>query len=97
MAGERSLRRKLIEIALAHRLEASLTKQQILELYLNVIYFGNGIYGVEAASRDLFGKTSASSRWRRRPRSPGSRRRRRHMRRAVIPIAPWIAATSCSP
>src|SRR6476469_9674310 len=59
MAGERSIRRKLIEIALAHRLEASLTKQQILELYLNVIYFGNGTYGVEAASRDLFGKSIA--------------------------------------
>jgi len=57
MAGERSIRRKLIEIAMAHRLEASLTKQQILALYLNVIYFGNGTWGVEAASRDLFGKS----------------------------------------
>ncbi len=57
MAGERSLRRKLIEIAMAYRLEANLSKQQILELYLNVIYFGNGTYGVEAASRDLFGKS----------------------------------------
>jgi 1A family penicillin-binding protein len=57
MAGERTLRRKLIEITLARRLEHSLTKQQILELYLNVIYFGNGTYGVEAASRDLFGKS----------------------------------------
>ncbi|MEO8227355.1 MAG: PBP1A family penicillin-binding protein [Gemmatimonadota bacterium] len=57
LAGQRSLRRKLIEINLAHRLERALTKQQILELYLNVIYFGNGTYGVEAASRDLFGKS----------------------------------------
>ncbi len=57
LAGERSLRRKLIEIALARRLEENLSKAQILELYLNVIYLGNGVYGVEAASRDLFGKS----------------------------------------
>jgi 1A family penicillin-binding protein len=56
LAQERTLRRKLIEIYLAYRLERSLTKQQILALYLNVIYLGNGTYGVEAASRDLFGK-----------------------------------------
>jgi 1A family penicillin-binding protein len=57
LSGERSLRRKLIELELARRLEATLTKQQILETYLNVIYLGNGTYGVEAASRDLFGKS----------------------------------------
>jgi penicillin-binding protein 1A len=57
LAGERSIRRKLIEISLAKRLERSLSKEQILELYLNVIYLGNGVYGVEAASRDLFGKS----------------------------------------
>ncbi len=54
--GERSLRRKLLELRLSRLLERSLTKDQILELYLNVIYLGNGTYGVEAASRDLFGK-----------------------------------------
>jgi 1A family penicillin-binding protein len=57
LAQERTLRRKLIEIYLAYRLERSLSKQQILALYLNVIYLGNGAYGVEAASRDLFGKS----------------------------------------
>jgi 1A family penicillin-binding protein len=57
LSGERSLRRKLIELELARRLESTLTKQQILEMYLNVIYLGNGTYGVEAASRDLFGKS----------------------------------------
>jgi 1A family penicillin-binding protein len=57
LAQERTLRRKLIEIRLAYRLERALTKQQILALYLNVIYLGNGAYGVEAASRDLFGKS----------------------------------------
>jgi 1A family penicillin-binding protein len=53
----RSLRQKLIEMRLSRLLERNLTKDQILELYLNVIYMGNGMYGVEAASRDLFGKS----------------------------------------
>jgi 1A family penicillin-binding protein len=52
----RSPRRKLLEMRLAGLLEKNLTKAEILEHYLNVIYLGNGVYGVEAASRDLFGK-----------------------------------------
>jgi len=52
----RSFRQKLLEMRLSRLLERNLTKNQILELYLNVIYLGNGVYGVEAASRDLFGK-----------------------------------------
>ncbi len=52
----RSLRRKLIELRLTGLMESELTKDQILEIYLNVIYLGNGMYGAEAASRDLFGK-----------------------------------------
>ncbi|HJS46635.1 MAG TPA: PBP1A family penicillin-binding protein [Gemmatimonadales bacterium] len=54
--GERSLRRKLLELVLARRLEAALDKQQILGLYLNLIYLGDDTYGVEAASRHWFGK-----------------------------------------
>jgi penicillin-binding protein 1A len=53
----RTLRRKLIEIRLARLIEQNLTNDQILELYLIVIYLGNGTFGVEAASRDLFGKS----------------------------------------
>ncbi len=53
----RTLRRKLIELRLTQLMESELTKDQILELYLNLIYFGNGMNGVEAASRDLFGKS----------------------------------------
>src|SRR5919108_622527 len=55
--NERSLRKKLLELRFARLIERTLTKPQILELYLNVIYLGNGTYGVEAASRDLFGKS----------------------------------------
>jgi penicillin-binding protein 1A len=56
----RSFRQKLLEMRLSRLLERNLTKDQILELYLNVIYLGNGVYGVEAASRDLFGKSVSS-------------------------------------
>jgi penicillin-binding protein 1A len=55
--GGRTLRRKLIELRLTRLIEGELTKDQILELYLNLIYLGNGMNGVEAASRDLFGKS----------------------------------------
>ncbi len=54
--GERSIGRKLLELRVARLLEGALPKDSILALYLNAIYLGNGVYGVEAASRDLFGK-----------------------------------------
>ena len=47
--------RKLEEALLTRRLEAALTKRRILEIYLNVVEFGPGIYGAEAASRHYFG------------------------------------------
>ncbi len=55
--GGRSYARKLLELRYARLLEDALTKNEILELYLNAIYLGNGIYGVEGAARDLFGKS----------------------------------------
>ncbi|MEO6237268.1 MAG: monofunctional biosynthetic peptidoglycan transglycosylase [Vicinamibacterales bacterium] len=51
--------RKLKELLIARRLEAELTKQRILEIYLNVIEWGDGIYGAEAAARSYFGKSAA--------------------------------------
>ena len=53
---ERTFRRKLLEIFLAQRIEDSFGKQKIMELYLNRIYFGGGLYGAEAASRGYFSK-----------------------------------------
>jgi 1A family penicillin-binding protein len=53
---EKTFRRKLLEIFLSQRIEDKFTKQKILELYLNRIYFGGGLYGAEAASRGYFGK-----------------------------------------
>ncbi len=53
---ERTLSRKIREALLALRLEGSLTKDEILELYLNNIFLGRGRYGIEEAARDDFGK-----------------------------------------
>src|SRR5499427_3171 len=52
----KTFRRKLIEIFLARRIEDNFNKQKIMELYLNRIYFGGGLYGAEAAARGYFGK-----------------------------------------
>ncbi len=58
LTPERSLRRKLEELVLAIWLEARLSKEQILTLYLNRVYLGAGAYGVEAAAQRYFGKSS---------------------------------------
>lgn len=57
LSPERTVTRKLKEALLAFRLEKNLTKEEILELYLNRIYFGRGAYGVEMAARRYFGKS----------------------------------------
>ena len=54
-AGTRSLKRKIIEAALAYQVEQHWSKQKILEEYLNTIYFGHQAYGVEAAAEVYFG------------------------------------------
>lgn len=56
LSNERTMTRKVEELALAVQLEHNYTKDQILELYLNTIYFGHGAYGVGEASRTYFGK-----------------------------------------
>ncbi len=53
---ERTFRRKFVELFLARRIEDAIGKQKIMELYLNRIYFGAGLYGAEAAARGYFGK-----------------------------------------
>src|SRR5256885_2104189 len=53
---ERTFRRQLLGIFLSKRIEERFGKQKIMELYLNRIYFGAGLYGAEAASRGYFGK-----------------------------------------
>jgi penicillin-binding protein 1A len=56
---QRTITRKVLEIRVAHDIERRYTKDEILELYLNHIYFGGGAYGIEAASRNYFGKSAA--------------------------------------
>jgi penicillin-binding protein 1A len=53
---DKTFRRKIQEVVLARRIESQYSKAEILELYLNKIYFGDGLHGVEAASRGYFGK-----------------------------------------
>ena len=56
----RTLRRKVLEVRTAYDIERRYSKNEILELYLNHIYFGEGAYGIEAASRNYFGKSAKS-------------------------------------
>ena len=57
--GGKNLIRKMIEAALAYRIETELSKEEILEAYMNRIYFGSGYYGVETASQAYFGKPAS--------------------------------------
>jgi penicillin-binding protein 1A len=57
LSPRKSITRKLKEAFLTFQIERRYTKDEILELYLNQVYFGSGAYGVEAAARTFFGKT----------------------------------------
>ncbi len=56
LTQKRTLRRKLEEALLAVRLERTFSKEEILERYLNLIYFGHGVYGIKAAAKYYFNK-----------------------------------------
>jgi penicillin-binding protein 1A len=56
LTPDKTVRRKITEIFVAARLERQFTKDEILGMYLNKVYFGDGLYGVEAASLGYFGK-----------------------------------------
>lgn len=58
LTPEQTLRRKLQEAGLAMRIEQLMSKDEVLELYLNRIYFGGGAYGVDAAAHTYFGKSA---------------------------------------
>lgn len=60
LSPSRNPLRKVKELLITRRLEAALTKQRIFEIYLNLIEWGDGIFGCEAASRAYFGKACAS-------------------------------------
>lgn len=58
LTNEKTLKRKIKEIVLTKKLEKAFTKDEILETYLNVIYFGDGCYGIEEASNHYFNKSA---------------------------------------
>lgn len=55
LTSEKTMTRKLEEAVLAYKMEQTYTKDEILEMYVNYVYFGGGYYGVEAAARGYFG------------------------------------------
>lgn len=57
LTQERTLRRKIQEVLLAIQIERHFSKEEILERYLNLIYFGHGVYGIKAAARFYFNKS----------------------------------------
>lgn len=57
LSGEKTIKRKVTEIKLARELERNYDKEQILEKYLNTIYFGDNCYGITSASKNYFNKT----------------------------------------
>ena len=56
LSQDRTLKRKISEALLALKIEQHYTKQEILEMYMNQIYFGQGAYGVQSAAHVYFGK-----------------------------------------
>lgn len=89
LTTEVSLTRKLKEALLALRIERTYSKDRILELYLNQIYFGDGAYGVEAAAQNILGKSAAeldlaeAALLAGLPKNPGGYSPRRHPERAL--------------
>jgi len=59
LTPEQTLKRKLAEAVIAYRLESEMSKDQVLELYLNRIFFGDNAYGVDAASQTYFGRPAS--------------------------------------
>ena len=93
---ERTYRRKLKEAVLAMRLERELDKMPLLEIYLNLVYLGDGNYGVGAAAQDYFGRPAASSTPGRPRPSPVWWLRRREILRASTRGARRRAGATCS-
>ena len=56
LSNERTFDRKIKELIIAHRIEKTITKNEILEMYLNAVYLGSGAYGVQSASKTYFDK-----------------------------------------
>ena len=97
LTQERTLTRKVQEVVLALWLERKFSKTEILELYLNRVYFGAGAYGVEAAAQRYFGKPAQKLTVAEAAMLAAWCARRRGSRRAATRTAPRGAPSSCSP
>jgi 1A family penicillin-binding protein len=88
-ASERTVRRKALEIRVAQEIERRYTKDEILQLYLNNIYFGEGVYGIASAARVYFGKNPSDLRLSEAallaglPKAPTNYNPRRNLQRSV--------------
>jgi penicillin-binding protein 1A len=96
IGNEYSVTRKLKEMLLARRIESVLTKQQILELYLNEIPLGRQSFGVQAAARPISTRTSAIFRSTRPLSSRSCPRRLKTTAAPNMPTRRWPVATGCS-
>ena len=97
LSNERTIERKVKEAFLAMWLEARLTKNEILKLYLDRAYLGGGAFGVDAAAQFYFNKSAQGREPRRRPRCwPACSRRRRNLRRTSTCRPRARAPMSCS-
>jgi penicillin-binding protein 1A len=107
LTHERSVERKMKEAVLALRIEQNYSKEEILEMYLNQIYFGDGAYGVQSAARRFFGKdvtdltVGESALLAGLPKNPRDYSPRRHLdaalRRRAIVLASMEACEFISP
>ena len=94
--GDRTFSRKFKELFVTVKLDKQYSKDQILEWYLNTIYFGRGAYGIEAASQTYFGKSVSRLSGSRARCSPPASARPRSTTRRRTPRRPRPAGSSCS-
>ena len=95
LTNDRTVTRKLREMIIALALERKFSKDEILELYLNRVYFGGGAYGVDAASRKFFGHSGERMSLGEAAIVAGLSRRRRTIRRPPMRRPPSAARAWC--
>jgi penicillin-binding protein 1A len=95
LSSERSYLRKLYEIALAFKIESELSKDRILEVYVNQIFLGQRAYGFSAAAQTYFGKKLPELTSAKRPCSPDCRRHRAPTTPGSTRDGPKFASSTC--
>ncbi|MHC8522964.1 transglycosylase domain-containing protein [Rossellomorea sp. H39__3] len=96
LGQEKTYNRKLTELFYAGQIEKNLTKDEIMEMYLNVIYFSNGVYGIGTASQYYFSKPVTELNQGKSPSSPPSRIIRENMIRSSTSMKRKSVRSGCS-